>query len=366
MLSIGKGLSIQAHPNKKLAEQLHAARPDVYKDGNHKPEMAIAVTDFEAMCNFRPAEQVVRFIAAVPELARLMGSAGVDLLAAAVLASASPDQDEAVKAALREAFSKWATADGAQVATEVAALIARLETEGCETKDDADLTFANVLAQRLDHQFPGGDVGVFSPYLLNCLKLKPGEALFLAADEPHAYLSGDIFECMACSDNVVRMGCTPKLRDTDTLCSMLTYQTGPARVLGGTADATVPAESGSVRLYQPLDDAVDEFQVERIEVIAGQTVTTPVLDAPSILVCCTAPDGVGQGTIAAIQETVGQVGQAERDVGAGKAVEMAGGTVFMQEAGTSLTIEAGSGGGNLVVFRACSRQPLGGGESKSA
>ena len=86
----------------------------------------------------------------------------------------------------------------------------------------------------------------------------------------------------------------------------------------------VPAESGSVRLYQPLDDAVDEFQVERIEVIAGQTVTTPVLGAPAILVCCTAPDGVGQGTIAAIQEEAGQVGQAGRDVGAGKAVAMAG------------------------------------------
>ena len=41
VLSVNKSLSIQAHPNKKHAEQLHAARPDVYKDSNHKPEMAI-------------------------------------------------------------------------------------------------------------------------------------------------------------------------------------------------------------------------------------------------------------------------------------------------------------------------------------
>jgi mannose-6-phosphate isomerase len=31
VLSIGKALSIQAHPDKKLAEKLHAERGDVYK-----------------------------------------------------------------------------------------------------------------------------------------------------------------------------------------------------------------------------------------------------------------------------------------------------------------------------------------------
>jgi mannose-6-phosphate isomerase len=47
---------------------------------------------------------------------------------------------------------------------------------------------------------------------LNYVLLKPGEALFLGPDEPHAYLSGDCMECMACSDNVVRAGLTPKFR----------------------------------------------------------------------------------------------------------------------------------------------------------
>ena len=31
VLSIGKALSIQAHPDKKLAERLHTDRPEVYK-----------------------------------------------------------------------------------------------------------------------------------------------------------------------------------------------------------------------------------------------------------------------------------------------------------------------------------------------
>eukprot|EP00227_Mantoniella_beaufortii_P022101 CAMPEP_0197580346 /NCGR_PEP_ID=MMETSP1326-20131121/4164_1 /TAXON_ID=1155430 /ORGANISM="Genus nov. species nov., Strain RCC2288" /LENGTH=135 /DNA_ID=CAMNT_0043144067 /DNA_START=303 /DNA_END=707 /DNA_ORIENTATION=- len=43
VLSVSKALSIQAHPDKSLAAQLHAERPAVYKDGNHKPEMTLAV-----------------------------------------------------------------------------------------------------------------------------------------------------------------------------------------------------------------------------------------------------------------------------------------------------------------------------------
>ena len=53
MLSVGKALSIQAHPDIELARKLHAERPDVYKDPNHKPEMAIALTKFEGLCGFR-------------------------------------------------------------------------------------------------------------------------------------------------------------------------------------------------------------------------------------------------------------------------------------------------------------------------
>ena len=58
VLSVNKALSIQAHPDKKHAEKLHADRPDIYKDPNHKPEMAIALTDFEGLCGFRHVSHV--------------------------------------------------------------------------------------------------------------------------------------------------------------------------------------------------------------------------------------------------------------------------------------------------------------------
>lgn len=49
---MAKALSIQAHPDKQLARTLHKLLPDMYKDGNHKPEMALAMTEFEALCGF--------------------------------------------------------------------------------------------------------------------------------------------------------------------------------------------------------------------------------------------------------------------------------------------------------------------------
>lgn len=85
------------------------------------------------------------------------------------------------------------------------------------------LTDKELLVLRLEKQYPG-DVGVISAFFFNYVKLNPGEALYLGANEPHAYIFGECIECMATSDNVVRAGLTPKHRDVQALCSMLTYK----------------------------------------------------------------------------------------------------------------------------------------------
>lgn len=85
------------------------------------------------------------------------------------------------------------------------------------------LTAKEVLVLNLEKQYPD-DVGVIAAFFLNYVKLSPGEALYLGANEPHAYISGECIECMATSDNVVRAGLTPKFRDVQTLCAMLTYK----------------------------------------------------------------------------------------------------------------------------------------------
>lgn len=53
------------------------------------------------------------------------------------------------------------------------------------------------LLLQLHQQYPG-DIGCFAIYFLNLLNLKPGEAMFLEANVPHAYLKGGEphFKCM--------------------------------------------------------------------------------------------------------------------------------------------------------------------------
>jgi len=60
VLSVRTALSIQAHPNKELAQKLHEEFPDKYKDPNHKPEIAIALSDdFMACYGFSSAEKIL-------------------------------------------------------------------------------------------------------------------------------------------------------------------------------------------------------------------------------------------------------------------------------------------------------------------
>jgi len=121
-------------------------------------------------------------------------------------------------------------------------------------------------------------VGVFCPFVLNTFRCSPGQAIFLSPNEPHAYLSGDIIEVMACSDNVVRAGLTPKPRDTDTLCTMLTYNSGRPDILQGTK-----LDEHS-RLYQvdtPL--VIKEFSLTRTQLNKSQTYKLKHVNTPSLL-----------------------------------------------------------------------------------
>ena len=71
----------------------------------------------------------------------------------------------------------------------------------------------------------------------------------------------DCLECMACSDNVVRAGLTPKYIDVSTLCSMLNYSCKPA---DDNKFSCKPHPSDPcVTVYNPPvpDFAVDEIKV---------------------------------------------------------------------------------------------------------
>ena len=82
----------------------------------------------------------------------------------------------------------------------------------------------------LASHFPDRTVITYDPRGLGRSTRKDGRvdnAPTVQADDVHAYISGDVVECMAASDNVVRAGLTPKFKDVTTLVSMLTYNFAP-------------------------------------------------------------------------------------------------------------------------------------------
>ncbi|KAL5726097.1 mannose-6-phosphate isomerase [Ranunculus cassubicifolius] len=264
VLSVAKALSIQAHPDKKLAEALHKSHPDLYKDDNHKPEMALALTEFEALCGFVSLQELKDVIRTVPEVQTLVGSVEADQVL-----NIEQEDEEKVKSILESIFTRLMSADIDEVSRVVSLIRSRL----LEDKMVRQLSDKEQLVLQLDEQYPN-DIGVISAFFLNYVKVQPGEALYLGANEPHAYLSGECIECMATSDNVVRAGLTPKLRDVPTLCSMLTYKQGFPEILKGT-----PLNQYTKRYSPPFN----EFEVDCCMLPQGASTVFPAISGPSLI-----------------------------------------------------------------------------------
>ncbi|XP_021027333.1 mannose-6-phosphate isomerase [Mus caroli] len=281
VLSVDTALSIQAHPNKELAEKLHLQAPEHYPDANHKPEMAIALTSFQGLCGFRPVEEIVTFMKKVPEFQLLIGDD-----ATAQLKESVGGDTEAMASALRNCFSQLMKSEKKVVVEQLNLLVKRISQQVFDGNSTDDI-YGKLLLQL--HQQHPGDIGCFAIYFLNLLTLKPGEAMFLDANVPHAYLKGDCVECMACSDNTVRAGLTPKFIDVPTLCEMLNYTPSPSN-----DRLFAPAQSQDDPYLSIYDPPVPDFTVMKMEVpssVVEYKVST--LDSASILLMV-------QGTVTAI------------------------------------------------------------------
>ncbi|KAI5122267.1 hypothetical protein M0805_002348 [Coniferiporia weirii] len=327
ILAIEKALSIQTHPDRQTAEKLHAEQPDIYKDANHKPEMAIALTPFTALCGFLPLSQIAVFLSSTPEFSALIPSTIISRFFSAAASRTPTGPTE--KAALRDLFSALMTAEEAKYKEELGKLVARYS----ESREKPEESGVKDLVLRLESQFPG-DIGIFCAFVLNFVKMEPGEAIFLGAGEPHAYISGDIVETMATSDNVIRAGLTPKLRDVPNLIAGLTYTASePTKhtvtpSAFGVADPFADARAEST-LYDP---PVPEFAVVRVEAERGANAQHDAQRGPSIFIVTK-----GRGRVT----WEGEGGEAGEELSEGR--------VFFVGAKTPVTFTAEA---NLEVYRA--------------
>jgi mannose-6-phosphate isomerase len=266
--------------------------------------MTIAVTPFDGLCGFRPLKEIAHFLQTVPALRKVVGEDEASKFEKAVKGRETSDKEEDMKTnkeALQSAFTKLMNVEKDTLASASKELIKAAETEGSEfagsggpSNDGKELAD---LVLRLNSQFPD-DIGLFVQFFLNYVKLEIGEAMFLKADDIHAYLSGDIIECMASSDNVVRAGFTPKFKDVDVLTDMLTYSYAPIseQKMEPTDyphvkhNATAYSSSSSSLLYNP---PIPEFAVVRTALNkTGAKASFDPIDGPSIILCTK-----GKGTI---------------------------------------------------------------------
>lgn len=270
VLAAEKALSIQVHPSRQQAEAGFRAETERglapgdksrnYVDDWPKPEILCAMTDFEVLAGMRTPSDTARLLRAlaVPEL---------EPLAADLAASAEP-------AAMTAALGSILTWDGSREAL-VAAVVAASARLAAGDGEYAGACAA-IVKVAADHP---GDLGIVASLLLRYAVLRPGEAVFLPAGGPHAYLRGTGVELLANSDNVVRAGLTPKHIDVPELLKL----TDPA--------AQVPVIEprplgGGVSVY---DSPAPEFRLYHADLGPGETLL-PGAGGARIVLCV---DGAG-------------------------------------------------------------------------
>lgn len=273
LLSAARPLSIQVHPNaaraaRGFAEEEAAgipldARERRFKDPHHKPELVVALTPFDALCGFRPARERTAALARAPELASVLAPA-----------DESPE-------ALHQALARYYAADDATVTAALQAWLDRLEASSAASDSDSDWLLR--VHKATGRKTP--DRGLPFVVLLHRLRLQPGQALFLPAGVPHAYLGGAAVELMANSDNVLRAGLTQKHVDPQTLLEVVRFESGPPVLLD-----PIPRGNSGAATY-PVPTA--EFGLERVELQPGQPFSCPV-DGPELYLAVSGPESVAE------------------------------------------------------------------------
>ncbi len=95
------------------------------------------------------------------------------------------------KEALKEVFGTLMRSEPSDVKSSIDSLIKRYtSTSSASSSRSTSMEKGLIkLVLQLNDQYPG-DIGILCTFMLNVVGLDKGEAVFLKADEPHAYISG--------------------------------------------------------------------------------------------------------------------------------------------------------------------------------
>lgn len=304
VLSIAKALPLQLHPNKSLAAELHRKDPQNFTDPNHKPEIALALTKFEAFCGFKELRRIDKLMQ-IPALQKFLPP------------GKKPAFDDQM---LKGVVNKMLKADDKTVQATYSDIANTSPGDW-----DAEEKHIPQLAPRLAAQYSEADPGVLVALItMNYLVLQPGDSIYIPADGIHAYLAGDIIECMARSNNVLNTGFCPRAErnSADLFCSSLTFSPhSPEECI------LKPSKpEGKTKVYSP---PISEFDASESDLHAGDREKLSAA-AGSRIVIVTRGDGAMQALDQHVQLSEGQS--------------------FFVKAGVELSLEAGKGGVLVHTF----------------
>jgi len=253
-LDVRDMLSIQVHPSKQTAEEGFAEENKRgipldsplrnYKDDNHKPELAVAVSDFWLLHGFKPENELKSTLESVPELKAFF-----------------PEFEKNRYQGLYRTLMEMPQATVNLTLQPLLDRIIPLYNQNKLSKDSPDYWAARA-AITFNNTNDKLDRGIFSIYLFNLVYLKRGEAIFQDAGVPHAYLEGQNVEIMANSDNVLRGGLTTKSVDVPELLRNVVCEPTYPKILTGEG-------SGPELIYKtPAPD----FELSSFSLKAGETI----------------------------------------------------------------------------------------------
>ncbi|MBO0594510.1 mannose-6-phosphate isomerase, class I [Nesterenkonia sp. E16_7] len=306
VLAAEQPLSIQSHPTAERARLGFAAEETAgiardaahrsYKDPHAKPELIVALTEFSALCGFRPYTEAATVLESLRTWLAGLGHGGaeqqdhpqlrsvLDRLHSCVVAQ---DYAAALEQLLGSHRDESVIAAGQLHGMLDPVAGPRREGEAGGITASLDPGTRGMLDQ-VSAAFPQ-DPGIFVTLLLNRVQLAPGESIYLPAGNLHAYLHGVGVELMGNSDNVLRGGLTGKHLDVEELLSVTDFGVLPVPHCPVQRSHADPRRTS----YQA---PFEEFALERFELPGEATLER---SGPGIVLCTAgeltlhAPRGTG-------------------------------------------------------------------------
>jgi mannose-6-phosphate isomerase len=139
------------------------------------------------------------------------------------------------------------------------------------------------LIPRLQKQYSQSDPGTLVALLtMNYLTLPPFSAIYIPADGIHAYLAGDIVECMARSNNVLNVGFCPTAdrNSIDLFAKTLTFTPHSVDECLLPSEQFGRARQGKTKVYRP---PMSEFDMLCVQLKGGENEQWEKFGGPGVL-----------------------------------------------------------------------------------